>query len=142
MKIRLFLLLALMALPQAAPAQTHDPCTQAPRVSIPISITTSTKILSGVQGKKNYLCTLLLVPSGPVSISVVEGTGALCGTNTKAIVGSTTAANGMNIAAGQILNFGVGLLSFGAGTSPGADVCILSSSGTVEMAGAALISQY
>jgi hypothetical protein len=76
-----------------------DPCAFLAPTTVPISQTASTKIVSAASAKKNYLCALVVVAGAAEIVNVVEGTGSTCGTSTAAIVGSTTAANGLSFAA-------------------------------------------
>jgi len=64
---------------------------------IAISQTASTDLVTSTN--KLHICAMLIVSATAQSISLVEGTGATCGTGTAAIMGATTAANGMSLAA-------------------------------------------
>ncbi len=63
----------------------------------PISQTTSTDLITSTN--KLHICGILIVSSAAQSVSLVEGTGTLCATGIAALMGSTTAANGMALAA-------------------------------------------
>ncbi len=64
---------------------------------IAISQTSSTDLKTAT-GKLN-ICSIILVAPDAEVISLVEGTGSTCGTGTAALIGSTTAANGVSLAA-------------------------------------------
>lgn len=65
--------------------------------TIPISQTASTDLHTFIN--TGYICSVLIVVPDAEVISFVEGTGTVCATNTAAIIGATTAANGMSFAA-------------------------------------------
>lgn len=75
-----------------------------------------------------YICSYNLVAGTGDNFSIVEGTGALCVTGTKAMVGGTTAATGMFIAANGVLSYGSGTGAVAKTTVAGNNVCILRSS--------------
>lgn len=105
-----------------------DPCTFLTLSRATISITASAKIISQTSSKKNYICGGLLIASAALVVNFIEGTGSTCGTSTAAIAGSTTAANGMSLAA----NGGFNIMSEIPGTGTNVDSCIsISGSGTV-----------
>lgn len=61
--------------------------------SLPVSITASTDLHTMV--KYGYICSVLLMVTTGENVSLVEGTGSVCGTGTVAIIGGTTAAAGL-----------------------------------------------
>jgi hypothetical protein len=87
---------------------TADPCQTEAKVYTPISQATGTKLITGTSSKKTYICGVTVVTADAENISFVSGTGSVCGTNTAAVIGSTTAAAGPNLAAngGFVLNNG------------------------------------
>jgi hypothetical protein len=76
-----------------------DPCESVAQTTTPISLTTDTVIIAAVSAKKNYICSISIVAAAAEIVSITEGTGVVCGTGEAAIVGSTTDANGMSLAA-------------------------------------------
>lgn len=93
----LFVLLGFVASLLTADA-AHAQGLQCPTV-LPISIAADTEIVAGVASKRIYVCSVVLVAAAAEVISFVEGTGSVCATGETAIVGSTTDANGMSLAA-------------------------------------------
>lgn len=65
--------------------------------SIAISQTTSTDVLTTTA--KAHICSIVLVSDTAQFINVIEGTGTLCATSGAALIGSTTAGNGLSVAA-------------------------------------------
>ncbi len=63
----------------------------------PISQTGSTDLITSTN--KLHICAILIVSATAQSVSLVEGTVTTCGTGTAALMGATTAANGMALAA-------------------------------------------
>jgi len=63
----------------------------------PISQTTSTDLITSTN--KLHICAVLVVSATAQSLSLVEGTGSVCATGVAAVMGATTAANGMALAA-------------------------------------------
>jgi hypothetical protein len=65
--------------------------------------TASAQVITGVASRKVYICSAWFQMNGGANtVSVVSGTGSTCGTGTTAIPGmdgSTTAANGLSLAA-------------------------------------------
>lgn len=67
------------------------------------------------------------------SFSVVEGTGATCGTGTASMVGTTAAANGVTLAlGGGTVNYGSGAGAVAKTAVAGDNVCILVSGGPIS----------
>jgi hypothetical protein len=75
-----------------------------------------------------YICSFDLVAGVADNFSIVEGTGAACVTNTKAVVGGTTAATGMLLAANGTVSYGSGIGAVAKTTVAGNNICILRSS--------------
>jgi hypothetical protein len=76
-----------------------DACDSVAKVTVPISQTASTKYISQVSAKKNYICSIVAVAAAAEILNWVEGTGSTCGTSTAAVVGSTTVGNGLSFGA-------------------------------------------
>lgn len=108
-----------------------DPCDGVLATNVAISQTTSTKLISSSSGKKNHICSLVLVTGAAEIVNIVEGTGSVCGTSTTAIVGSTTVGNGMSFAANGGLS-GIARTIPGTGTT--VDTC-LTQDGSDRVAG-------
>lgn len=115
------------------PAASADPCLGVTKDSVAISQTASTKLLTG-NPRRYVVCHLKVVGADAESLSLVEGTGAACGTNTAAIDGGTSAANGPNYAAGGGAADGVGAAGVLYQHTAGNDVCLLQS-GSGRVAG-------
>lgn len=64
---------------------------------MPISQTASTDLHTA--SGKTYICSIILIVPDAEVVSIVEGTGSVCATGVAALVGSTTAANGMSLSA-------------------------------------------
>ncbi len=115
-------------------AVVADPCEALAKTQVAISQTASTKVISAAASKKNYICSLVIVAGAAEIVNVVEGTGTTCGTGTAAIVGSTTAANGMSFAANGGLSAIGGNKTAIVGSGTNVDTC-LSQSTTSRVAG-------
>lgn len=116
-------------------SSSTDPCNStATKVLVPISQTTSAQLLALSSGKKNYICAISITTADAESVSLVEGTGSVCGTGTAAIIGGTTAVTGLNFLAGGSFAFGNGAGTIAAGTNVSFNVCLLQS-GTGVVAG-------
>ncbi len=78
--------------------RTLDPCSLA-KTTLPISQATSTELFTGTASNRIYVCSLLLSqPSGSTqTFSLVSGTGTVCATSTGAMLGATSAANGVQL---------------------------------------------
>lgn len=113
------------------PAPSFDPCLGPNKGNIPISTTANKVLIPGTGGVRYRICSMFLISTSAETFSIVEGTGATCGTSTAAIVGGTTAANGPSLAAngGFTLGNGGGSVAFENGF--GNDVCIFISGSTL-----------
>lgn len=83
---------ALATAPAAVVALSPNPSTVCTTTK-PISQTTSTDLLTSTN--KLHICSIVLVSTTAQSFSLVEGTGVVCATGIAAVVGATTAANGI-----------------------------------------------
>jgi hypothetical protein len=110
---------------QAVPAPSFDPCS-GQKVPFPISQSSSTQISLSLGGTW-HLCSMLLVSTTAQSISLVSGIGSTCGSSTIAIVGATTAANGMPPAANGGWTYGNGQGTVGQDLTFGNNLCLLQS---------------
>lgn len=109
----------------SGPLPSLDPCAGA-KISIPVSQSASTQIYNGMPGTW-HVCGIFIVSTTAQSISLVSGTGSTCGTATIAILGSTTAANGMPPAANGGWTYGNGQGTVGQDTVIGNNLCLLQS---------------
>lgn len=148
-----FLLLALLALPAFAAAQTTlpvlasqaDPCTTSQKIVIPINIVTATttQLLALSAGKAIYVCSSVFVIAGSAttagSILFEYGTGASCGTGTTALTGamagSTTAGQPTMVP----MQAGNGTQ---IGTIAGQALCALTAGTTVSIQGYITVVQF
>lgn len=103
-----------------------DPCSGGAKVFVAISQTASTQLLTGTASNRTYVCSLVLSqPSASTqTFALVSGTGTTCGTGTAAVIGATTAANGMQIP----FSAGSGAGSIAKSAANADNVCLLQSS--------------
>jgi hypothetical protein len=88
-----------------------DPCTYQTKSSTPIAAIANavTQILvPGVSAKRVYVCSIALISSSGQSFSMIEGSGATCGSSTAAVMGGTTALSGLTLAANGGITLGSG----------------------------------
>lgn len=107
-----------------------NPCTYIVPTTVAISQTAGTKLISQTSAKKNYICGGEIVVATAEIVNIVEGTGSTCGTATAAVVGSTTAANGLSLAA----NGGFIVSTPITGTGTNLDLC-LTQNGSARVSG-------
>lgn len=79
-----------------------------------------------------YICSYNLNASAALTFSIVEGTGTACATNTKAMVGGTTAANGLSLGIAGTINYGGGTGAVTKTAVAGDNVCIFPSAGNLS----------
>jgi len=94
----IYLGLASAALAQQSvfvPATTNQ-------IAIAGTVAASTRIVTGVAGKRIYVTALLLTPVATGVVTFTTGTGTNCGTSTASVTGA------MTFAAGQEVNWGTG----------------------------------
>lgn len=108
-------------------ALVADPCQAVVKTSVPISQTTNTQLLAGTSAKKTYICSLMLIGADAENVSLVAGTGSVCGTGTAAVIGGTTAAAGPNLAANGGFAWGNGAATIAAGVTNADNVCLFQS---------------
>jgi hypothetical protein len=104
-----------------------DPCLYSAHLEANVSITsaTTTRVIAPSASNKVYICRMFLNANADGDVGVVEGTGGTCGTGTAALIGGTTAANGLQLASKggvQLLNGGRTVKTT-AGTN--VDVCLI-----------------
>lgn len=111
-----------------------DPCSSEVKITDPFSLTARGVVIAAVSAKKNYVCGITVVAGAAEIFNIDEGTGTTCQTGTAAIVGSTTAANGLSFAAnGGMVAMGSNSTVF-AGKTANVDTCIVPS-GSNRLAG-------
>ena len=117
-----------------------DGCMSVAPTKVAISQTATTKLISQVSAKTNYVCAITIVAAAAEIVNIVEGTGTTCGTGTVALVGSTTAANGLSFAANGGWSGGDGHHTFIVGSGTNIDLC-LTQNGTSRVSGFITYSQ-
>lgn len=115
-------------------AVVADPCQAIAKTNVAVSQATSTQIITGTSSKKTYICSIMLVAGAAENIAVTAGTGSVCATGASAIIGSTTVANGLVLAANGGFSHGSGVATVASGTVNADNVCILQS-GSVRVSG-------
>lgn len=97
------------------------------------AITANTQIVTA-GGPNNfvYICSYNLNASAALTFSIVEGTGTTCATGTKAMVGGTTAANGLSLGIAGTVNYGGGTGAVTKTAVAGDNVCIFPSNGNLS----------
>lgn len=105
---------------------SNDPCAQAQTTTQTVTQTTSTTLITGTSAKKTYICSLVIIANASETINIITGTGTGCATTqTAALFGSTTTANGAALAANGGLTLGNGSATVMGGLGNTADnVCI------------------
>jgi len=114
---------------------SDDPCSSKIKLNAPFSTTSGGPVsivaLSG--STVVYVCSISAITDTAVKLSFIDGTGGSCAAAQHAIWGSTTAANGMSLAANGGFTQGSGNGSVGVTTAASA-LCLLQS-GTSLIAG-------
>ena len=100
---------------------------------IAISQTADTTLVSGTSSQYFYICSIILVAGAAEVVSLWEGTGTACGTGSTAILGSTTEANGLSLAANGGFTMVSGVPFLRTATTAN-DIC-LRQSGTNRVSG-------
>jgi hypothetical protein len=110
-------------------------------ISTPVNIAGSTQIITGTSSKQTYICSIALIAGAADNVALVEGTGAICGTNTAGMAGGATAATGWNLAnnGGLTLGNGAGIV---ARTATAADNVCLLVSGSGQVSGNIVWAQF
>jgi hypothetical protein len=119
-----------------------DACMFAAKTNIAISTASGTTQLVAPSGSTQvYVCSIVTVGATASVQNLVGGTGATCTTGTPAaIIGSTTAANGMSFAANGGFAYGNGEGVVASTTTAGHGLCLIQS-GTAQISGNAMIVQ-
>jgi hypothetical protein len=116
-------------------ANALDACANNVKTTFPISQATSTQLFAGTSAKTTYICSIVLNGSDAENISLVEGTGTVCATSIAAVIGGTTAAAGMNLAANSGFGLGNGGYTIASASAVAADNICLLQSGSGRVAG-------
>ena len=107
-----------------------DPCMFQTKSSTPIAAGANgvTQILvPGVASKRIYGCSFVAVGGSAMSFSLIEGTGATCGTSTLAVLGGTTALSGLTISANGGITIGAGTGTIAQTATNANNLCLTSS---------------
>jgi hypothetical protein len=107
------------------PPRSGDPCSINMRVTVPINLIASGQVVTGATNKQTFICHISINTAAAQSIALVEGTGAICGTNTAGMAGGNTAALGWNLSVNQTLSEGVGSWQINSTATAGDSVCLL-----------------
>lgn len=126
-KLSLALLLSCAFSYAAFAQQPGDPCQSIAKISVPINQATSTTLVSGSPGRKNYICGIAVVSPDAEKLSVIEGTTGVCAASPLALIGASTAASGLSLATNSVLPFGNGGATVAVGSNTNFDVCLLQS---------------
>ncbi len=114
---------------------SDDPCTQKTKTTAAFTTSSGGPVsivaLSG--STVIYVCSISAIADTAIKLSFIDGTGGSCASAQHAIWGSTTAANGMSLAANGGFTMGSGNGSVGVTTAASA-FCLLQS-GTSLVAG-------
>lgn len=116
-KLLIFALGLLLCLGPATAQQSVFVPATTNSIQIAGTVAASTRIVTGIAGKRIYVTSLLLTPVATAVVTFTTGTGTNCGTNTANVTGA------MTFAAGQELNFGTGNGAFWA-LPTGFDLCV------------------
>lgn len=111
-----------------------DPCQAQARSYAPINITASAQEITGTASKQTYICGFTVVASAADNVALVEGTGTTCGTATAGVIGGTTAATGLNLAANGGVVMGNGGFAVAKTATAADNVCLLVS-GSAQVSG-------
>jgi hypothetical protein len=113
---------------------SSDPCQGVLPTRVAISQTSDTTLIPASGGKTNHICGGLIVVDNSngatETINIIEGTGSGCvTTQTAAIIGSTTKANGM-----KITGNGIAVSKIVPGSGTNVNTCLMQV-GTQRLAG-------
>jgi len=117
---------------------SDDPCAQKVKTNFAIGTAGALNIqaVAPSGSTKVYVCSLNLIAGGAASFNVIEGLGTTCSTAALlAVIGSTTASNGLALAANGGLTLGNGAGTIGVTATAGNGICVSASSSSVQYAG-------
>jgi hypothetical protein len=120
--------------PNSLASAGGDPCFASTKSNFAISTATgTTQLVAGVSAKKIYVCSSLVVSGGVAAVSFIEGTNSSCA-SAAAVVGSTTAANGIPLVANAGWQMGAGIGTVAQTTTAANYLCLFQSS-TAQLSG-------
>lgn len=113
-----------------------DPCSGQTKTNVPIATSAGDlQLVAGVAAKRIYICSIAIVGATAWIGNLIEGTGAACTTAAEAaVIGSTTAANGMAFPANGGMTYGSGQATVASTATAANGLCLLQS-GTAALAG-------
>lgn len=113
-----------------------DPCMFQLKTSTPISTSSGTiQVVSGLSGKKVYICSMILVVSPSASVSLAEGSNSSCGSSQAAVMGvatNGTAANGVPLTTNGGWTYGNGGGTVAQTATAGNSLCLFQSGTSLE----------
>ena len=120
-----------------------DPCTFQAKTTYALSsnATTLTQLIAANGSQKIYICSISVISAAAQVFNLNTGTGSNCGTNTAAVIGSTTAANGLSFAANGGLTLGSGEATVAEANLAGAELCILQSNAVYSSGSISYVQQ-
>ena len=91
-----------------------------------------------------YICSLIINNGNAAAlpVSIVEGTGTTCATNTKAVIGNSTAVGGLTLAISGGQNIGGGIGPIAKTQVAGDNVCLFTAAGPIAGAISAAQAPY
>jgi hypothetical protein len=101
-----------------------DPCAGSVWTRVAINQTTSTRLVTATAAVKIYVCHMFLIAQAAEIVSLVEGTGSVCGTSAGAVVGPTTVGQGISLAANGGFQLQAGGRSVGETINANVDLCL------------------
>ena len=125
-------------------AVVADPCQANTKLNATVSQTSSGTFITGTSGKRNYICSLMIVASAAANVSLVEYSGTCTGGTAYATLGSTTASSGPSLAANGGLTIGGGqatVVSGAGNANTGYNVCLLQNGSATVVAQATYVQQ-
>jgi hypothetical protein len=105
--------------------------------SVQINQTTGTDLKTFTN--TGYICFVLMVTATTQNLNLVTGTGSVCASGTAGLLGGTTAATGLNLAANGGFSSGTGLVPIMKAASSAQHLCLLQS-GSGQVSGTILYS--
>jgi hypothetical protein len=100
--------------------------------NINVSTATTTLLVTGVSGRQVRIGALHFVAAGADTVTLIEGTGATCGTGTAGMAGGTS--TGYSLASNGGLSLGSGLGTVISTVTSGDSVCLVTSA-AVQLSG-------
>jgi len=110
-----------------------------------IDQTSGEQLITGVSGRRVYICSLNLVTATAQNVALVAGTGTVCATSTVPFPGTSggsTAATGWNFAANSGIVLGSGSVGHVGKSTVNADNVCLLQSGSGQISGGGMAAIY